>query len=348
MYASASVSDTKILICDKPLLISHGNQETFDSTIEAATRNGVFLQELLTERFELGIIIQAMMVANEGILGELQDGSAADPAAVLETGHNLEKRDKNIVRPEVYFKPETQGYAFCDVGCHNTDTLLLMLQNLNLLGDLELQDANIWDTNISTAAMCYITGGAYHYNKPAVDYPCNGSFTFRSGDKYAKITTVWDIHDERGDWYHSVINGTKCTIETTLNGKEKTITVTANSDADIEGMESSISGVMDRVHSINQEGCDKLEYSKDGKRFTINIPSGTGESHEDHFANVVYTGLSQVAGNETVPISVASLQGNAPGQELELTLSKLKYGTHMEALANAMPRYLEMKQHTGR
>ena len=108
------------VLADKPMCIDRPGWHLLCSAFDSARQNEVLLYDIMTERYEITTILQKELVNTPSLFGELQTGSADNPAVTKESVHYLFKTVAGSVlrRPPWYFDAGQQGDGIVDVSTH--------------------------------------------------------------------------------------------------------------------------------------------------------------------------------------------------------------------------------------
>jgi len=84
-YILKSLQNGFNVLADKPMVIDSKGFEELKQAFDIAAKNKLVLYDIMTERFEITSILQKELAMIPEIFGELQKGTAADPAIVMES-----------------------------------------------------------------------------------------------------------------------------------------------------------------------------------------------------------------------------------------------------------------------
>ena len=122
-YILESVKAGYHILSDKPLAIC---REDFDMLREAyaeAHRRGVWICDLMTERYDALNILTRELMHDTELFGELLPGTADNPSISMRSIHHFFKSvsGQPLIRPAWYYDVEQQGEGIADVTTHLID-----------------------------------------------------------------------------------------------------------------------------------------------------------------------------------------------------------------------------------
>ena len=122
-YIHAGIEAGINVLADKPMAINPQNFQTLKSAFELADQNGVLLQDIMTERYEISTILQKELSTIPEVFGSQEMGSPEDPAITKESVHHLFKyvAGNPLKRPAWFLDVEQQGEGIVDVSTHLVD-----------------------------------------------------------------------------------------------------------------------------------------------------------------------------------------------------------------------------------
>jgi predicted dehydrogenase len=294
----AAVSAGYCVLADKPWIVEAADFPKLERVFVEAERNGVYAQDVMTERFEVTTQLQRELMRDERIFGEPLTGRFDQPAMVLESVHYLVKTVDGVPlrRPAWWFDPAVAGEAMADVGTHLADLALwLTFPNEAIaLADLEVLDADLWPTAVLVDDFRTMTGLpevpddlAHLRNGDELTYHGNGSALVRIRDRFVRLTTRWEVAatGPNGDTHLASAHGSKSTItirhEPAFGPGPQVFVTPAPGE-----MARVLSAVQDvcRTWSNRCPGYVAIDL---GERIHIPIPASERTGHEAHFADVM-------------------------------------------------------------
>ncbi len=108
------------VLADKPWIIESSDLAKLDRALTIAAQRGLVAYDIMTERYEVTSELQREFVSDASVFGELETGSAAQPAISLFSAHHIMKTVAGapLRRPAWFFDFEVQGEGLSDVGTH--------------------------------------------------------------------------------------------------------------------------------------------------------------------------------------------------------------------------------------
>jgi predicted dehydrogenase len=214
------------VLADKPMAI---DQKGFDKLKEAfadAEKKKVLVYDIMTERYDITNIIQRELMEMPEIFGQLQKGSANDPAVIKESTHHFFKlvSGKPLIRPAWYFDVEQEGDGIVDVTTHLVDLVKWTCfpeKVIDYKKDIAVSSAKRWPTTLSFAQFAKVTQLDQYpdYLKKDVkdntlQVYANGEMNYTLKGVAVKITAIWNFEAPAGggDTYYSLVKGSNCDL----------------------------------------------------------------------------------------------------------------------------------------
>lgn len=301
-YIKKSVDDGINVLADKPMAISTAGFDTLQQAFADAKEKGVLLYDIMTERSVTATILQKRLAHTPSVFGELTQGTTDSPAVIMESVHRYFKQvsGKPLVRPAWFFDPVQEGDAIVDVGTHLVDLVQWVCfpnVSLDYTKDIQIQSSRIWPTPLTLSEFSNITKEdhfpdflkKYVKDDSVLLTHGNGTINYTIKGTHARVTAKWtyDAPQGVGDTYHSLLEGTKASLEI-RQGQEESWQATlyvwpTTAVKDMTGFES---GLDTAIKEINQEfpGVSLKKY-KNG--WELIIPGKYEQGHESHFAQVM-------------------------------------------------------------
>jgi len=299
-YIDASLRAGLSVFADKPMCVDTAGFEKLKQAFKTAEKNGVLLYDIMTERYEITTILQKALVNDAAVFGQLQKGSADNPAVVKESVHYLFKyvSGKPLQRPAWFFDVAQQGEGIVDITTHLVDLVQWESFPEQLLtpGDVEMLRAKHWPTVITRGQFKTITGlpdfpdylRAKLNNDGALPYYSNGEMSYKLKGFNARISVIWNFEAPAGagDSHFSLMRGTKANV-IIRQGKEENyrpeLFVEATGSATAATLEAALK---DRLQALENQ-YPGLELKNDGNQWHILIPAEYRKDHEAHFGEVL-------------------------------------------------------------
>lgn len=158
------------VLADKPMAIDSNDFALLLTSFDNADEKNSILYDIMTERSEITNILQQELSRDTGLFGQLEKGTATDPAVIIESVHHFSKTVSGnpLIRPEWFFDPAQQGEPIADVGVHLVDLVQWVCfpgQTINYKTDIKLQSAKLWPTPLSLSQYKRITNK--EFSRPA-------------------------------------------------------------------------------------------------------------------------------------------------------------------------------------
>jgi len=132
------------------LAIDVNGYQKLKEAYRMAEQKQLLLLDMMTERFEITPLLQRELSMIPEVFGELENGTAADPAITKESVHHFYKSVSGVplVRPDWFFDVEKEGTGIVDVTTHLVDLIQWEAFPNEVLDttDIEVYDSKIWPT----------------------------------------------------------------------------------------------------------------------------------------------------------------------------------------------------------
>ena len=312
---------------DKPLVIDVNGYQKLKEAYRMAEQKQLLLLDMMTERFEITTLLQRELSMIPEVFGELEDGTAADPAITKESVHHFYKSVSGVplVRPDWFFDVEKEGTGIVDVTTHLVDLIQWEAFPNEVLDttDIEVYDSKIWPTALQLNQFTQATQKAT-FSEPLMKYLngdklevfSNGEFQYTLKGKHAKVRVVWDFQapEGTGDTHFSLMRGTKANLiirQGQEEGYRPVLYVKVLKGDSLELTQAVRNTLQEHYPGIDLEALPSGEYK-------ILVPDKYHNGHEAHFAQVTAKYLDYLR------------SGNLPAWEIPNTLTK--YFTTTKAL----------------
>lgn len=288
------------VFADKPMVITPEAFPILEQAFKTAAEKGVLLYDIMTERFEITNIIQKELVNTPEVFGGLVDGTAEEPAVVIESVHNFCKvvSGAALKRPAWFFDIAQQGEGNADVATHLVDLIQWSAFPEVTLAktDIQMVSAKRWTTDLSSEQFEKVTGMKEFpefMKKDVADGKlkvyANGEMQYKLKGKLAKVVTLWDFEAPQGagDSHYSLMRGSQCNVLIQQKKEENykpTVYVEATGATDLAVFEANLKKAVEETISVKYPGL-KLTKLAD-KRWTIEVPAQYSVGHEAHFGQV--------------------------------------------------------------
>ena len=335
-YIKASVDAGFNVFCDKPMCIDTPGFALLEQAFAAAEKKHVLLYDIMTERFNVTCIMQKLLVMDKDLFGELQAGSAEDPAVVKQSVHHFFKYVSGapIRRPGWYFDTAQQGEGLVDVTTHLIDLAAWTCfpdRAIDYRKDVVMGKARRWPTLITRDQYEKVTGlpdfpgflkGKLNPEGALLCY-ANGQMSYAVKGVWVKLSVTWNFEapEGGGDTHYSLFRGSKAHV-IIRQGKEQNYQPEvyvepapgANADALAASLEKTIAGLQGRYPGL------KVRKEQD-IGWHVLIPEEFHIGHEAHFQKVLEAYLQYLA------------EGRLPDWEVPNMLAKYYITTRALELA---------------
>ena len=310
-YILKSLQSGFNVLADKPMVIDSKGFEELKHAFDIAAKNNLLLYDIMTERFEITSILQKELAIMPEVFGELQKGTATDPSVVMESVHYFYKYISGnvVVRPGWFMDASQQGEGIIDVMTHLVDLVqweCFPEQALDYNKDIQVTTARRWPTAMNLSEFKIITKldnfPDYLKNNikdTVLQVYSNGEINYQVKGVHARTYVVWNYKapEGTGDTHHSILKGTKATLEIRQGPDEQFKPVlyieAATKDT---AYEPTLTGKIKELQS-KYPGIG-IEKTKNGWKITI--PEKYNEGHEAHFARVTENFLEYLK-NKNMP-----------------------------------------------
>ncbi len=335
-YILHSVEAGINVLADKPMVITSDKFSMLEKAFEVAKQNNVLLYDIMTERHEITTILQRELSKIPKVFGQLQTGTAENPAITKESVHHFFKyvAGNPIKRPAWFFDVSQQGEGIVDITTHLVDLIQWEAFPEVVLNkeDVQIISAKHWPTILTSEMFNRVT----HLDSfPAflqkdiendlLKTYCNGEINYTLKGVHAKVSVIWNYEapEGTGDTHYSIMRGSKCNLIIQQGEKEEykpTIYIQANQEIDPEEFEIGLSKAVDMELAKAYPGISLVKIKSN--LWTIDIPQKYKVGHEAHFAQVTEKYLQYL------------IDGKLP--EWEVPNMIVKYYTTTEGMKAAM------------
>lgn len=325
------------VLSDKPMAINPDQFRNLENTFTFSKEKGIFLYDMMTERYDVLNIIAKQLINDELLFGILQQGTEEDPAISMESVHHFYKEVSGapLIRPAWYYDVEQQGEGIADVTTHLIDLIFWSCFPeiaIDYRKDIRLLSVNHWATSLSQSDFAKSTklDTFPEYLRRYLDQEmlhvyANGIISYKVKDTHIRIKVLWNYMapEGGGDTFSSIIRGTKATL-TMIQDREhhfvKQLYIRKGENIDNE----EFTRHLNRCVKMIQKEYPFISFRKstDGS-FLINIPEEMREDHEAHFKYVAQRFFSFLQ------------EGKMPEWEVSNTLAKYYVTTKAVEIVNA-------------
>ena len=299
-YIAKSINAGYNVLSDKPMAINREGFELLKATFDSARVQDLYLYDVMTERYDIINTLTRELVNNKALFGDLQVGTADEPAITMQSVHHYFKEVSGnvLVRPAWFYDVEQQGEGMVDVATHLVDLVNWQCFPTELIDysrDVKLIGAKHWPTKLtlgdftrSTTLEAYPELLKKYLKDDILHVYGNGTINYQVKGKNISVTALWNYQapEGGGDAYSALIKGTLATVAIVQNEEEhyiKQLYIEKNQAADGIAFESAL-------HDLITELQQTYPYLSTKKiradRYQIVAPVEKRKGHEDYFGMV--------------------------------------------------------------
>ena len=278
------------VLADKPWIIESSDLPKLDRALAIAAERGLVAYDIMTERYEVTSELQREFVSDASVFGELETGSAAQPAISLFSAHHIMKTVAGapLRRPAWFFDFEVQGEGLSDVGTHLVDLAQWTAfpeRALDVAADIQILEGRRWPLALTAAQIEMVTGEASH--PEGIDYYCNNSVDYILRGAHVRIEAVWNWEAPAGtgDIYTAVFHGSKASVDLrqgpTENHRPELYIVPTSA-----ALREEVFAAVRRRVAKAQTRWPGLDAVETGGELRLTIPEEFRVGHEAHFGQV--------------------------------------------------------------
>jgi predicted dehydrogenase len=334
-YLTRAVAAGVHTLADKPMAVDRAGFEALVRAFDLARAKRVLLYDIMTERYEITTILQKELAAVPAVFGELERGTAADPAVTKESVHHFSKLVSGVPlkRPAWYFDTAQQGEGIVDVTTHLVDLVQWECfpgEALDGARDLSIVAAKRWPTVITPAQFTHVTqvpafpeflrkdvradGNLHVYANGEIDYVLKGV--------HVKVSVRWDYEAPAGagDTHYSVMRGTRANLvirQGPAEGYRPTLYIEPVPGVDAAAFAQALDKSLPPVHAKHPG----VAVQRHEPGWVVTVPEVYHVGHEAHFGQVTRQFRRYIA------------EGALPAWEVPNMVAK--YDTTTQALALA-------------
>jgi len=320
-YIRESVKAGLNVLADKPMAIRPEDYEVLKDAYRIAAGNGVLIDDIMTERFEITSILQKRLSRIPDLFGELVPGTPGNPAISKQSVHHFSKvvSGRPLIRPGWYFDVRQQGEGIVDVTTHLVDLALWQAfpgEAVDFGRDVEVLSARRWPTRLTLAQFAHVTGLEEFpgYLKDDVgpdgvlEVYANGEIVYRVKGIHARVSVEWhyEAPPGAGDTHYSIMRGSKAHLSVRqgeAEGYRPTLCVEPAPGADRAVVESAL---RQAVSTLARE-YPGLDVATAPSGWSVVIPDQYRVGHEAHFAQVTEQFFRYLVDGRVPPVEVQNL-----------------------------------------
>lgn len=312
-YIKHSIDAGFHVLADKPMAIDRAGFELLQSAFATAEQKNLLLYDIMTERYEITTMLQRAFSLQPGIFGQLEKGTADNPAVTKESVHYFFKYVSGNVlqRPPWFMDVLQEGEGIVDVTTHLVDLVqweCFPNETIDYKKDITLVAARRWSTPMTLSQFGRITRlnafPAYLKNAVTKDSTLevfsNGEISYQLRGVHAKVSVTWGFEAPpgTGDTHHSILRGTSANL-VIRQGVEQNHRPALYIEPVGTVTQPYESAVQEALAEINKE-YPGVTVRKTGAGWEVVIPESYKEGHEAHFARVMEKFL-EYHGNGNMP-----------------------------------------------
>jgi predicted dehydrogenase len=287
------------VLADKPMAIDKPNFELLKTAFVAAEKRKVLLYDIMTERYEISTILQRELSLMPEVFGELEKGTAENPAVTKESVHHFYKYVSGsiLTRPPWFMDVTQEGEGIVDVTTHLVDLIqweCFPEQVIDYQNEIRFNSAKRWTTDITASqfnALTRLTGFPAYLKQNVVNDSIlpvfsNGEINYQVKGVNAKVSVIWKYKapEGTGDTHYSIMRGTKANL-VIRQGAEENYKPALYIEP-IGNSETTFANVLTGQVIKLQSKYPGVELKKISKGWEVIIPEKYKEGHEAHFARV--------------------------------------------------------------
>ncbi len=306
-----SVKGGMNVLSDKPMAIDQQGFKTLLSAFEEASDQNKLLYDIMTERFEITAILQKELSQDADLFGELQKGTAEEPAITKESVHHFYKEvsGKPLIRPTWFFDVSQQGEGIVDVTTHLVDLVQwegFPGQKIDYQKDIQMLAAKRWPTMLSKQQFEKATKQGFpeflssNVKKDQLEVFSNGEIHYKIKDVHAKVSVIWNFEapEGTGDTHYSIMRGDKANL-IIRQGKDQgykpklyieAVSKQAGKEFD-DAVKKALAKLNERFEGI------EVKQQEPGV-YMLDVPQTLITSHEEHFGQVTENFLHYLSNGE--------------------------------------------------
>ena len=331
-YILRSIQAGYHVYADKPMAIDPAGFRQLQEAFRIASKKGLMLYDIMTERFEIATILQRELSMQPSIFGSMLKGTTENPAITKESVHHFYKEVSGapLQRPPWFYDIRQEGAGIVDVTTHLVDMVQwegFPEQTIDYRRDIEMISARRWNTALTLQQFTASTTNTSFpdYLTPFMDaagvlqVPSNGEINYRIRGVHAKVSVIWNYRAEpgAGDTHYSIMRGSLADL-VIRQGRDQKYVPTLY----IERKEGLKDQNVQQAFAAVEKKYPGITLVPDGSGWIVGIPASYHNGHEAHFAQVTerYLGFLKT--------------GKMPAWEIPNMLAKYHVTTEAFRLSN--------------
>ncbi len=286
------------VLADKPMVIFPEDLELLQDAFKIASSKGLLIYDIMTERFEITTMLQKEFAQIATVFGELEMGTAENPAISKESVHHFYKyvAGNPLKRPAWFFDIEQEGAGIVDVSTHLVDLILweCFPEQPIYESDVEVLNAKKWATNLSNKQFEQVTGIDKYpeYLKKYVKGESlavlsNGEFVFKTKGVHGKVSVVWNFQAPEGakDTHYSIMRGSLANL-VIKQDKEQNYKPTLYIEPVDKGKAANVETALQQAIDQLSKDFPGISTKASSNGWELIIPDELRKGHEAHFKQV--------------------------------------------------------------
>ncbi|HZX74740.1 MAG TPA: putative oxidoreductase C-terminal domain-containing protein [Cyclobacteriaceae bacterium] len=337
-YILTSLQNGFNVLADKPMVIDRKGFDQLQQAFEEAAKRKLLLYDIMTERFEITTILQRELSMMPEVFGDLEKGTAENPAITKESVHHFYKyvSGSALIRPAWFLDSSQQGEGIVDVMTHLVDLVqweCFPEQVIDYKREIAINSAKRWTTDITLSEFKAITklDNFPDFLTPKVirdsilQVYCNGEINYAIRDVHARTSVTWKYKAPEGgaDTHYSIMRGTLANL-VIRQGAEQQYKAALYIEP-VQHDEHYERTLTEQLKQL-QSRYSGIDLKKTMKGWEVVIPEKYKEGHEAHFARVTENFLAYLRdGNMPsweVPNMIAKYYTTTMGLEVALKSSR--------------------------
>lgn len=299
-YIQACIAAGLNVLADKPMAIQPADFDSLRTIFEMASKKGVLLYDIMTERYEITSILQKMLSQSPELFGTLEKGTPENPAITKESVHHFFKSvsGQPLIRPAWFFDVRQQGEGIVDVSTHLADLVFWTCfpeQIIDYEQNIHILKARRWATTMTPLQFRQVTNVSEFpaflqkdlQHDSLLEVYANGETVFEVNGIVAKIAVTWNYQAPpgAGDSHFSLMRGTKATLTIRQGAAEAYRPTLYVEPATTDGRVLTEKALAQQLSKL-AGAYPGLSYEPVGKAWKIVVPDRYHVGHETHFAQV--------------------------------------------------------------
>ncbi|MDD3908163.1 MAG: putative oxidoreductase C-terminal domain-containing protein [Bacteroidales bacterium] len=298
-YINQSIIAGFNVLSDKPMAINKEQFKMLKQSFNAARKKNVLLYDIMTERYDILNIVEQELIQNKKLFGEVQNGTAKEPAVSVESVHHFYKNVSGnaLVRPAWYYDVEQQGEGIVDVTTHLIDIVNWLCfpdVALDYKKEVTMLSAKHWTTDLtlqqfsqSTQLRQFPDYLTKYVSDSLLKVYANGEIHYKVKKVNIALKVIWNYEAPEGcgDTYSSIIKGSRAICKILQNKEQSYVPqlyIQKAENADQKVFDEALDQTIKKL----QQTYPFISLKKEGDQIKIDIPIEKREGHETHFSRV--------------------------------------------------------------